>query len=473
MIRTDRQDLCHVSQLTTFDTTRTYSCAKCHGVLKRGSSHEIQHAFSTRCSVTFAPDQEPDNPYQAADAQCRDTFLAWNPDDLPPVLVLHAVAGAGKSTLMLEYCKRNPECRFLVVTFSKQLQVNLLTVTRTLPNTTVRTYDALCYNETGQSGSFSDRDVCKLAFPRCVSWFTKKGIHQSSQLLEKLLSGYTLRRACPYHQQVNLESYVYPKFLKNAHSLKSFGLGRALATLQGLKSQFDVVFVDEVQDMTQSALTKILDLGLKTICIGDPHQQIYGFDANGCACSFDSNSLPSSFWTQGQAMHLYGTWRLDRTLAYFVQNLFPEIHLFSHAKLYCGRVQYTSKLPETCVLLCRSNAEVLQHVLANPACRSVGLKTVVDQTLAMERHARQRTTALGQLLKAHRGPALTDALARDVETVLATGQCVMTVHRAKGLEFPDVAVKEAMITSLSEQGEERHIVYVALTRPTRCLHVLL
>ena len=413
------------------------------------------------------------------DAANRKAVLEGSP--LTPLRVVQALAGAGKSHTMIEFCRRNMNTRFLLLTYSKTLQLELEARCEGLPNVDALTYDALCYHETGLSGNLSDAAVSRAFFPKCIPWTRKRGVKGIAKLVERALNGAKWTHVCEYHKQMRVEEYLMRAVDSFANrNLQCFALGRHRATLKHVKARYDCIVVDEVQDMDRTAMEKLQAVGLPMLCFGDSRQQIYGFESTPCSCRFDDNFLPAAFWDQ--AVPYFASWRLNRTVMTFVNDCFQGHNGVSlkaeNEETRASKVVFSSSLadlPAEHVMLVRTNVEVIRRALEDSDVVPVGIHETLRGVRDLPKECVNKRSKLHTLVKQLSDEEFEYLLGKAKKGVDgATGRFVMTVHRSKGSEFKNVVLKESLLQlHQHEDANERNIAYVALTRVRENLYVLI
>ena len=241
-----------------------------------------------------------------------------------------AYAGTGKTTTLVELCRRNPGVRFLLVVFNKAVALHSEKVFP-MSNVTVKTANALSYRYIMKtegaerfanwgmkytdliqhSGLMPHREMGKTSV-----WAGFSLYHRAAMVMKTLTNFYMStteavtvedtppswvvgkqaresREVSPAaRQQLATDAWaVWKKVLagygglrggaKYDHdsSMKKFQLSRPVLSEWVLKVpyDYDVLLLDEAQDMNPAMLDICLGQNKPKIVVGDPHQQIYSF----------------------------------------------------------------------------------------------------------------------------------------------------------------------------------------------------
>jgi len=239
-----------------------------------------------------------------------------------------AYAGTGKTTTLVELTKRNPNIRFLLVVFNKSVQLHSESVFPS--NVAVKTANALSYRYimatessnrfAGWGLKYTDLMEHNLIPHRNMGkgtvWEGFNPYHKAAMITETL-SGFYMSvdqkvelKHAPTKWQVGKKTRetreiplgareqlvedaaevwrkivsgrnVAAKFDHNS-SMKKFQLAKPdiaqFVKMDKLSYQYDVLLMDEAQDMNPAMLDICLNQEKPKIVVGDPHQQIYSFN---------------------------------------------------------------------------------------------------------------------------------------------------------------------------------------------------
>lgn len=446
------------------------------------------------------------------DAYHRRAIVETHPvASAPKLRVVHAPAGGGKSSLLLDIVERWPEIRFLFVAFSRDLCTEMrqrLATSRAEPlrNADVVTLDAFCKRRRGVDGiEFITGNLSDARVVRAVQPGNRYGRAKGSHGIGAVVS-YALNSTVPPGRAV-------PLCEKHAPMQRAFDAAMH-GTTTGLRNSFcgcryeefvatrrprddaavvacDVVLVDEVQDLTSQAVEILLALGKPVVAVGDPLQQIYGFGNDQvcpeCKAAVDAASLAPRFETDvldhdGGATRLYTTFRLDGETVAHLERLQPDHFQATSAAPspqdhQSGIVLGADAMPPHYLRLCRTNAEVVAAARADPTLHVVAGETIAneieaaDAGLGGDGKRRRRLTAMQRIAiearDAEGGVEAVVGLLRERHIELSQAargnRAVASVHRAKGYEAENVVVGSDLYDSFAH-GTELCVGFVALSR---------
>lgn len=279
--------------------------------------------------------------------------------------------------------------------------------------------------------------------------------------------------------------------------------------------QYDLLLVDEAQDMNACQQQLILKAGRRIVCCGDANQAIYGFAG---ADTESINNLEGMLGATGrpvQVLPLTMTFRCGKNIVEEAKKIVPDYEAFekNHDGLI-GEAKFEKFLEEAeegHMVVCRMNAPLISAAfkmiargkLARIQGRNIG-EGLISQIRALK--ARDVTDLMDKIeewyheecKKATRGKnpdeakliALEDKKecllvfcegARSIDDVVKNisnlfvddqrkGVLLSSIHRAKGLEAERVYVlapeklPHPMAKSEWQQKQEMHLKYVAVTR---------
>jgi len=424
------------------------------------------------------------------DARCRDQIIAKDPTATHRTWV-RAPAGGGKTTFLLSIAKQHPARKFLLATFSKDLQLEVRARARKekIRNLTVSTIDSLCYEDDGRDiVPLTDKTIVQTFFPNMPAnrWFTKKGSRDVGKIVDAALRWTGTFRPCEYHAQVSVDTYILPNLLKR---MKTYAGNRRALYDSGKPltsdASYDCILIDEVQDLDDMALALIERCPQSVIYVGDPMQQIYGFTAAfKCSCTFTpSPNAVRLFPDECTTAKLYKTFRLNRSTVDMLLKRQPVVELVGHRDregsiVHIGPADHLA-FPGLCYLF-RDNAELCEFVLRG----SVDANVLRGDQIARDvrafkfnknKHNVSKFAAFCRRLgKAAREELATALDARSTHDIASTDHSVAcTVHRAKGSEHECVVVQRGVWDGVaaSAADEEARVAYVAVTRHRETLFV--
>lgn len=271
---------------------------------------------------------------------------------------------------------------------------------------------------------------------------------------------------------------------------------------------FDIVFVDECQDLNPVKIELLKKLDTRIIAVGDSHQAIYGFAGADVKAikhlreTFDAQILPLSV-----------CYRCCKKVVEYAKKYVPHIEVFDQAPegliVNCSRKNYSEKLANGDYVLCRITAplvsecleqirrgrkavvlgrEILESLigLIDKVCTKTDTEEAIKQLQAyyiqesqkLQRMQNENLLILLQdkveTLKVVLGEVQTVEEAKkklnDIFSDTAVGITYMSMHKAKGLETNKVyilqpeLVPHKLATQQWQIEQEKNLMYVAVTR---------
>jgi hypothetical protein len=461
------------------------------------------------------------------DTQNRSKMIACDPVGGPKRLWVRAPAGGGKTTFLLSIARQHPSRKFLLVTFSKDLQVEVKQRARKeqIRNISPRTIDSLSYaaNGGGECSALTPRNLINAFWPRLNGkWWMKKGSRDIGKVCNAALHCTGEFTPCTYHSQLHLDSYILPKLSGATPILRSHAGNRRSLYESGEPlvpaDACDCILVDEVQDLDDQALILLDRCAQNIIYVGDPMQKIYGFtDTNfRCDCVFGSSKTPPPYFPPEATVNLYKTFRLNSgSVAYLtscrdsngnslvqmvsgdgrfrdptlktirnvsMNDTSAPIARMHHPETLVKTGQTGMVFPGVCYLF-RSNKEICEFVLLGgmfPNVKIVGGDSIANvlSTFKFNKNSHNLSAfaRYARTLSKHIKEKLIQNLSdRSVHGAVSTEfPIACTVHRAKGSGHKYVIVPNDIFSMLNKQeavSEETRIAYVAATRHTTQLIV--
>lgn len=274
------------------------------------------------------------------------------------------------------------------------------------------------------------------------------------------------------------------------------------------RKQFDILFIDESQDLNNAQIQMIRGISDRYIFVGDPFQSIYGF--RGANTEAVQDIIKSFNCTE---LSLPVTYRCPKSHVSLINKLFPEIP-FICGNNNDGVIFYQKEeRPEDRIInkqnqemvLCRTNAPLISHcfkliklgIKATIRGRDIGqgLITLIDKSRQTDLKSflawldNWYKRELDKLEAANRPTeVITDkyecliALSENIESLIelkttidkifsddnGTGIICSSIHRAKGLESDIVRIIRPDLLPFKGEKvnkvQERNCHYVALTR---------
>lgn len=319
---------------------------------------------------------------------------ALNPEN--GSFVVKAVAGSGKTTTAVECAKRmsaaNPDARILFLAFNKSIVEKLKQETAEFPNMTCKTLHGFGMSTLMRSSlkfhvnDHKWRDYIK----KNLHKYLKEDIGNESREYQYIMNCTNLLNMCrinlvkTYKNKDEVEKYAklyniriianeintVSKLMKKTTQLIPFktenGYEIDFADMLCLPltdsfrkfiSKYDIVFIDEAQDLNKAQQMLMLDAVKKTgkfIAVGDPNQAINGF----------AGAMRDSF-TQlqniaGKMLPLSVNYRCGKKIIENAQTLVPEIEPYEDA--IAGEVIETDNLKDVAqgdMIICRKTAPLV------------------------------------------------------------------------------------------------------------------
>ena len=465
----------------------------------------------------------------------------FNPNVFKGELCISAVAGAGKTTLLREMVKKHPHVQYLYIVFNKAMQTAMEAQCQSASNVRVVTYDSLCYHiikkfherhfELSVANNFYDSTLSK-----AYSQFHSKG---SSSILEAwfhLNQWKTPKHSdfCVAHSSVMIGA-LHDLFGLLKHEKGKTDVGLTFAGIRAQTSllsqtapqefqrmfqeafgKYDLILVDEAQDMNAQTVNVLKRLQVPICWVGDPQQAIYQslyqhksasspLAKKQCQCLHtlakvsEENKL---FCSEEGILRLYGSYRVPPIITSFLNEMDASectkifsigapttkdqqtvIHILrTPQQLFRNRVN---------AALFRKNEQVLiyaeaafpygnMHLEPRDAARLKGLLDTAERYQQQKQQRRQAWSApqapidneTDKWLQTLTFPQIKEY--RNIVTHLENEEPspesmrLCTIHQVKGLEFDSVMIDgtccKSFFQDITAQQEEQHVAYVAMTR---------
>ncbi|VBB47012.1 conserved hypothetical protein [uncultured Desulfatiglans sp.] len=463
-------------------------------------------------------------------------------DSTGRVLLINARAGTGKTTTLRMIASAHPDLKVLYLVYNRKAREEALG--RFPANVEIRTVHSLAFSGDagrwiGQLGAFTAADLLpafrgggnaqQLAAVGYdfMEFFLNSPFPKVEAAMEAFREGHLghvageVREAVEGAQDLIVQTsreilgqwYRQEKPCPHDFYLKLFhregGFSRSL-------DRYDMVLVDEGQDLSPVMLDALAHCRKRVVIVGDSHQQIYSFryaiDAMKRLPFDDQRDLTLSF-------------RFGREIAdlasVFIREAKGEAGFrIEGSPRKASRVRFSSGLPrprdgERCAILSRTNLALFEKALELRSRRvSFSLEGSVGAVLgrildvyrlsedehgqirdpfirsfkgldALEEYARNlddfQLAGMARLVR-EKSPIFPDALYDMMRISKRSGQggegpriILSTVHGAKGREFERVTIDADLSASLSksggppvkELGDEANVAYVGFTRAIR------
>lgn len=228
---------------------------------------------------------------------------------------INAVAGSGKTTTLLEYARKNPDLRILYLAYNKSLQTSLQKKLHEykLSHMNVSTIHSLAYQKIGAYEYNLAHDLKVQVIEKLLNGYEQTFNHKKNYypvpeyiaLIKDLVNFYCnsslialdLKLLETYKKQADLSAKILEllnydeqkalnhlkhilsamknKLVDATHDfyLKMFYLNKRVSTTL----PYDLILVDEAQDISDVMIGIVENLNCRRIYVGDSFQQIYSF----------------------------------------------------------------------------------------------------------------------------------------------------------------------------------------------------
>ncbi|MCO5089201.1 MAG: UvrD-helicase domain-containing protein [Methylobacteriaceae bacterium] len=446
------------------------------------------------------------------------TKIAWTDEQeaifacSAPVVVIKALAGTGKTSTLREYARRRPHERFLYLVYNKAAQ---LEAKDTFPeNVEVRTMHSVAYGDLPRSARWKVGDV----FPVDIANRFGVSQEQATKIIELLnrffgIESARIEEAATRHDSnliIGAAARAWKEMndersgLRLPHDgyLKRFMLRNVALT------QWDTLLVDEFQDANPATAVIVKRQNhMRRIVVGDNNQSIYGFRGAVDAMNFlsgEQRTLTQSFRFGASVARA-----ANAVLAQKGETLEVVGRGGPSQVLFCSA-------PREVMLLAQTNAQAIQAAAerdGEPVWFAGGLTAYrvkrIEDAYLLSRHLWNKVSDYE--MRHFRSLNGLEAYARETQSVELMAICgfvrtygdevprmmedlrqravdrvedarfwVSTAHKAKGLEFPHVALggffdweeyvaqRERRFTR--EMVEDLNLLYVAATRAINTLY---
>lgn len=267
-------------------------------------------------------------------------FIQENSYEKGSVVVVKAGAGSGKTTTQLRLCSRFSNKRILYLAFNKSLvqEIEGKLLSRGIHNMTTLTFDALLRRAFIKVKGFAPEisDLKPQTIGGLIPWLQGKSRKLKSYYCKnfsKFCSDvrYTdMKEFCKtvLGKEVKILEELWAKVVDG--SLITFDAIRKLSFnghwfKQYIDKEYDMIFVDEIQDFDMAMLRMLLDdTTVAKLFVGDPRQSIYEW--RGCINAFDY--MPKS----ALLVEFYSTFRVGEPALSEICKRFKDCYMISKAK---------------------------------------------------------------------------------------------------------------------------------------------
>ncbi|MDR1486380.1 MAG: AAA family ATPase [Deltaproteobacteria bacterium] len=220
------------------------------------------------------------------------------------VLTVTAFAGTGKTTTLKAFAKARPRSRILYLAFNRALAEDSKAAFSELGNVEVRTIHSLAYSRCGRQfqntlGNIKAIDIIPFLKPLKVKHLQKQydiarivleayndwllSDHKTPDSFFKSSRAKIAAKLGPGEikpkQIFTLVKSVWQASLAGEFTMPHNGYLKLFElTVGDALDHFDYILVDEAQDLNDCMISIIISNSAKKVFVGDPYQQIYGFN---------------------------------------------------------------------------------------------------------------------------------------------------------------------------------------------------
>lgn len=432
------------------------------------------------------------------------------------ILRIIAFAGTGKTTTLVEYAKARPKARFLYVAFNKSVQLEA--VNKFPNNVMCKTAHSLAWQEYGSKYQ-----------GRITQGFKANTIKEALGLDNYEDAKFTID--CLMNYLVSDDSRASDKHIPSAAKLRyrksrpdmpnlielSNQLGRMMCNgtnenigmlhdgylklyqLSKPVLNYDVILLDEAQDINPVIGDIVLHQDAARIVVGDPHQQIYSFRG--------ARNVMGAV-RASKTLYLTHSFRFDKDIAR-VANMILNIFKQETRKVVGIREKRPSSFDKGYTVLSRTNAAIFDEAVKLYGKHKISfvggiegyrLNRIIDVFHLYDNQRRKITDpyikgfhAFSELKDfawdsedweiwsvckvvekyGRQIPALVANIRKAVVEPHQAHILLSTVHKAKGLEWPNVHLAsdfpnliedDEIVDDGSIDSDEINLIYVAVTR---------
>lgn len=285
---------------------------------------------------------------------------------------INAVAGSGKTTTLLEYAKKNSHLKILYLAYNKSLQIALSEKLKyyKLPHLHVSTIHSLAYNRVQAYNYRLTAELKTAVLEKLIATFEFEEYDRTfyPSLEYTTILKYLVNFYCN-SSLINLDAKLLENFIKQSdfqakvleiikknekkllehlklvlssmkigkieaiHDfyLKMFYLNKRVST----NLNYDLVLIDEAQDISDVMIGVLQNLSCRKIFVGDSFQQIYSF--RYATNALDKIDLPS--------YSLSTSFRFSNSYAKFLQSYLNSLYTLNESKnLFINGVDKNTKI---------------------------------------------------------------------------------------------------------------------------------
>jgi len=449
--------------------------------------------------------------------------------DFKDILLVNAYAGTGKTSTLIEFCKKRKDKKILYLAYNNSMVKEAEKKFKLLSNVSVKTIHSLAYAEYGiqnkeRLGNLTSKDIqeyfddenalfnasftISLLKDFCNSADTMREFCEKILSEKIVLKNKKLDKEYLVHKLKELWNKITSKESKIAYPhdfyLKEYQLNKP-------KLDYDFILVDEAQDINECVIDIVLKQKAKKVFIGDTYQSIYAF--RGAVDSLTKLSQLENSIT----LFLTQSFRCPLSIAN-IANFY--LLALGSKKQFIGTKKEKQEKTNVLALLARNNATLFDYAVENldkkiawvGGVDNYNFSDLLDiQNLLFKKtefirnnflkkfsdidelldycDETQETEWRGKLMIVFKYinadiPKLLKEIKKlsvnpkEAEFILTTG------HKSKGLEWDSVEIMDdfinlrAIVSIAQESGkevilakEELNLLYVAITRSMQTLHL--
>lgn len=386
-------------------------------------------------------------------------------------LVITALAGTGKSRLLAEFARRDPQRKWHYLAFNKSMAAE---ASQSMPGATCKTVHSLAYSAFGhpyedQLGTTVSLDTVlkESGAPACggkplaiavlatVQRFISSSDHHLTKHHVPMLAWAKVREneslSLDMEQVANFAATWWASMVQH-HGVAPMDLDGLVKLMQLSQHAPRVArnasfLIDEAQDLTMCVRGWLDALPYRTVRAGDPFQSIYGWRMMGMAPP----------WVKaGEEEHwLTGSWRFGPEVAELVNPLLSHLGASHGLVGLAGSTEISTVALGDEALLSRTRATLRSAV---GDCWRQGKKVDPSWSPWLRQEDQEDLLAID----------VAEPLDGQGGVFAPGGVVAMTAHASKGGSFDAVRLLEDFSwppgSESADQQEEARVLYVALTR---------
>lgn len=310
--------------------------------------------------------------------------------DFKDILLVNAYAGTGKTSTLIEFCKKRKDKKILYLAYNNSMVKEAEKKFKLLSNVSVKTMHSLAYSQYGiqnkeRLGNLTSKDIQEYfdnenaLFNASSTIFLLKEFCNSADTMgefcekcEKIvLKNKKLDKEYLVHKLKELWNKITSKESKITYShdfyLKEYQLSKP-------KLDYDFILVDEAQDINECVIDIVLRQKARKVFIGDTYQSIYAF--RGAIDSLTKLSQLENSIT----LFLTQSFRCPLSIAN-IANFY--LLALGAKKQFIGTKKEKQEKTDTVALLARNNATLFDYAVNHLEKKSLGLEVLTITILAI------------------------------------------------------------------------------------------